>query len=454
MEKSDNVCVRFTGKNYAAWTFQLEIFLKGKELWGHIDGSDKDLVAEGSVVAKAAWAAKDAQIMSWILSSMEPHLILSLRPYRSAKAMWDHLTQVYNQDNNARRFQLELAIANYTQGDLSIQDYYSGFLALWSDYSDLVTAKVSAEGVLVVQQVHKISQRDQFLMKLRPEYEPVRASLVNRDPVPSLDACFGELLREEQRLHTQTIMEQARVASTSVSVAYAASAYSKGKSRDMSKTQCYSCKKYGHIASHCPHKICNYCKQLGHIIKECPIRPPRPNKAYHAAVTAAGSSFSQTQPPANLLTREMVQEMIVSVFSTLGLPGTGSSALTWILDSGASNHMKNSLHGLSNIRKYCGSSHIQTANGSTLPIIAVGDVPPFLKDVFVSPKLAINLASVGQLVDNNCDVNFSNRGCIVQDQMSGQLIAKGPKHGRLFSPTSYSTHFASFLCFSFLLDCT
>jgi hypothetical protein len=295
MEKSDNVCVRFTGKNYAAWTFQLEIFLKGKELWGHIDGSDKDLVA------KAAWAAKDAQIMSWILSSMEPHLILSLRPYRSAKAMWDHLTQVYNQDNNARRFQLELAIANYTQGDLSIQDYYSGFLALWSDYSDLVTAKVSAEGVLVVQQVHKISQRDQFLMKLRPEYEPVRASLVNRDPVPSLDACFGELLREEQRLHTQTIMEQARVASTSVSVAYAASAYSKGKSRDMSKTQCYSCKKYGHIASHCPHKICNYCKQLGHIIKECPIRPPRPNKAYHAAVTAAGSSFSQTQPPANLL---------------------------------------------------------------------------------------------------------------------------------------------------------
>jgi hypothetical protein len=105
MEKSDNVCVRFTGKNYVVWAFQLEIFLKGKELWGHIDDSNKrDLAVEGSVVAKAAWAAKDAQIMSWILSSMEPHLILSLRPHRSAKTMWDHLTQVYNQDNNARRF--------------------------------------------------------------------------------------------------------------------------------------------------------------------------------------------------------------------------------------------------------------------------------------------------------------------------------------------------------------
>ena len=82
------------------------------------------------------------------------------------------------------------------------------------------------------------SQRDQFLMKLRPEYEPVHASLVNRDPVPSLDACFGELLREEQRLHTQTIIKQTRVAP----VAYVA--YSKGKGHDMSKTQCYSCKKY------------------------------------------------------------------------------------------------------------------------------------------------------------------------------------------------------------------
>jgi len=51
-----------------------------------------------------------------------------------------------------------LTIANYTQGDLFIQDYYSGFLTLWNDYSDLVINKVSAGGMLAVQQVHKISQ--------------------------------------------------------------------------------------------------------------------------------------------------------------------------------------------------------------------------------------------------------------------------------------------------------
>ncbi|KAF5454951.1 hypothetical protein F2P56_024578 [Juglans regia] len=123
-------------------------------------------------------------------------------------------------------------------------------------------------------------------------------------------------------------MEQARVASNTVSVAYAT--HGKGKGRDMSTTQCYSCKKYGHIAPHCPHKLCNYYKQPGHIIKECPIRPSRSNKAYHAAVTSgvlqsaipvasAGTSTVALQPPTPFLTREMMQEMIVSAFSAFGL---------------------------------------------------------------------------------------------------------------------------------------
>jgi len=72
-----------------------------------------------------------------------------------------------------------------------------------------------------------------------------------------------------------------------------------------------------------------------------------------------------------------MQEMIVSAFSTLGLQSTDSSALSWIFDLGASNHITNSLCGLSNIREYCGSSHIQIANGSALLIVAVGDVSFF-----------------------------------------------------------------------------
>jgi len=60
--------------------------------------------------------------------------------------------------------------------------------------------------------------------------------------------------------------------------------------------------------------------------------------------------------------------------------------------------------------------------------------------VLVSPGLASNLLSVGQLVDNNCTVNFSRDGCLVQEQVSGKVITKGPKVGRLFPLQFISSH--------------
>ncbi|XP_058105117.1 uncharacterized protein LOC131248717 [Magnolia sinica] len=102
----------------------------------------------------------------------------------------------------------------------------------------------------------------------------------------------------------------------------------------MRTVQCYSCKDYEHIAAHCAKKFCNYCKQKGHIIKECPTRPQnRPMNAYHA--TATGHTLDGVTSTQNLtsvssstaatpaLTPEMVQQMIVSAFSALGLQGSG-----------------------------------------------------------------------------------------------------------------------------------
>ena len=52
--------------------------------------------------------------------------------------------------------------------------------------------------------------------------------------------------------------------------------------------------------------------------------------------------------------------------------------------------------------------------------------------MFLAPQLSKNLISIGQLIDNNCVVNFSSDSCVVQDQVMGGLITKGPKVGRLF----------------------
>ena len=110
-------------------------------------------------------------------------------------------------------------------------------------------------------------------------------------------------------------MEHKTNTSAPVNVAYAAQR--RNKSRDMHFVQCYNCKGFGHIAKDCPQKLCNYYKQRGHIITTCPIRPERKQgTAYHASVGASSSttlsvSTSIPTPPANTLTPEMVQQMIL-----------------------------------------------------------------------------------------------------------------------------------------------
>ncbi|KAF8395110.1 hypothetical protein HHK36_019051 [Tetracentron sinense] len=316
-DKSDPFLVRFNGKNYSAWAFHFKIFVKGKDLWGHVDGSNPAPDKNKDKDQPAKWEVKDAQIMAWILGSVESNIILNLRPSKTAAEMWTYLKKLYSQHNTARWFQLEYDLANLQQDNLSISDFYTSFMNLWVEYTDIVYATLPPEGRSSVQSVHETTKRDQFLKKLRSEFEGTR--------------------------------------STSVPVAYAAQGKPRG--RDMSTVQCFCCKGFGHFASNCPKKFCNYCKKDGHIIKE--------------------STLTQSAP-VQPVTPEMIQQMIISAFSALRLSATG-------------------------------------------------DVSPSLTNVFVSPGLTTNLVSVGQLVDNDCKVEFTKSGCVVQDQQSGKMIARGPK---------------------------
>jgi hypothetical protein len=71
-ERLDSFHIRFNGKNYSAWEFQFQLFVKGKELWGHINGSNP---APTNADALSKWEIMDARVMSWILSSISPFSI-------------------------------------------------------------------------------------------------------------------------------------------------------------------------------------------------------------------------------------------------------------------------------------------------------------------------------------------------------------------------------------------
>ena len=38
-DKYDVLFICLNGKNHSAWAFKFQIFVKGKNLWGHVDGT-------------------------------------------------------------------------------------------------------------------------------------------------------------------------------------------------------------------------------------------------------------------------------------------------------------------------------------------------------------------------------------------------------------------------------
>lgn len=53
-------CIKFMGNNYSISEFQLKMFLIGKEIWGHNDGSLKTLEDANDL---SAWEMNDVLII-------------------------------------------------------------------------------------------------------------------------------------------------------------------------------------------------------------------------------------------------------------------------------------------------------------------------------------------------------------------------------------------------------
>ncbi|KAF7143373.1 hypothetical protein RHSIM_Rhsim05G0013600 [Rhododendron simsii] len=480
-DKGEILAVKLDGKNYSVWRFHFLFFVEGKGLWGYVDGSEippdaskaKDEAAKAAAIQAAAqWRVNNAKVVSWILGSVNTSIGIPMRGLRTAKEMWDYLEKVYQQSNLARKFQIEYDMFSFEQGEKTIQEFYAGFMDLWAEYEFVnmgnMTTACCIQNLKTIYDERKVMQ---FLMKLRSDYENIRGNILNRGTLPTMDMVLGELLREETRIATQAILEGKR---TVESVFVAKQGFGKSFQRDLSKTQCFECKEFGHVVSHCKKKnVCVYCKQPGHIITECVEvqqkggknfnRKKSNHQAYHVAgVTTDGSNTDdvklgvasptslQNGAPINDDIRKLVQSSVSSAlssaFSAIGLSGKNSHLSPiinplWIIDSGASNHMTGIHTSPSSAKPYSGNTHILTANGEKLDIVGTNNLSMSitpnsslrLPNVFLVPKLTTNLISVGQLVDDDNIVSFSRDGCLIQDRRTGMVKGKGRRIGRLFA---------------------
>ncbi|CAL1381895.1 unnamed protein product [Linum trigynum] len=177
----DTFTVRFDGKNFALWEFQFRLFVQGRRLSAILDGTAAEPGETATAKVKEDWAVNNAQVMGWILGSVDPSIALSLRSFTTAHAMWSHLTAFHSQSSASRKFDVELDIARLHQGDMDILSYYQEAVTLWTEHDMLTMSLISAAASAEVQQERTSSRLMHFLMKLRPEFESIRSSLLHRN---------------------------------------------------------------------------------------------------------------------------------------------------------------------------------------------------------------------------------------------------------------------------------
>ncbi|CAN0827320.1 Retrovirus-related Pol polyprotein from transposon RE1 [Linum grandiflorum] len=183
--------------------------------------------------------------------------------------MWKHLHGLHSQTNASRKFELETEIARLHQGELDVSAYYQAAIHLWNEQDLLTAASKSADVSYDVLKERASSRLMQFLMKLKPDFEGIRAFLLYRN-ITDIGEVIGELIREETRLRSQA---QIDIHSTAPGSAFAVQPSKPQFHRTPSGEIIFHfCKEPGHIQIHCKKRnICNYCKKPGHMIGDCPI---------------------------------------------------------------------------------------------------------------------------------------------------------------------------------------
>lgn len=127
-----------------------------------------------------------------------------------------------------------------------------------------------------------------LLMALHDRYESVRASLLHRSPLPSLDGAVTELISEETRLGTKPHNTSAVLVTS----------YHKPQSSRLNN-ECTYCHETTHILLKCPHRVCKHCgkKNPNHYTADCYKNPAQ--QTHSKPVTAAHSCCHRTAIQSN-----------------------------------------------------------------------------------------------------------------------------------------------------------
>ncbi|GKC60391.1 ribonuclease H-like domain-containing protein [Tanacetum coccineum] len=124
--------------------------------------------------------------------------------YENAVVVWKELSETYDKVDGSIVYNLLQKINTVKQGGSSVADYYHRLNSLWIEFDALTKlpkctcdVKCSCDASKELRLHQQLMKLMQFLMGLDDCCEPVRSSLLTRDPLPEVKDAYNVISREE-----------------------------------------------------------------------------------------------------------------------------------------------------------------------------------------------------------------------------------------------------------------
>ncbi|CAJ2662218.1 unnamed protein product [Trifolium pratense] len=362
------------------------------------------------------WQRCNDLVASWILNSVSTEIRPSILYAETAAQIWTDLKDRFSQSNAPKIYQLKQSISALKQEGMSVSLYFTQLKSLWDELNSIapVNPCICGNAKSIIDQQNQ-DRAMEFLQGVHDRFSAVRSQILLMDPFPSIQRIYNIVRQEEkqQEINFRPLPAEESTALQTSKVSYR----NQGK---RPRPYYENCNKYGHTIATC------------YQIHGFPSKPQKKSEL-SSSTSANQLSSAQYQKLLSLLAKED------TVGSSVNLAGTAFTCVpfSWIIDSGASNHICTTLSYFSTYSPVNNHIFVQLPDGSHAPVKHIGTIncsPSLtLTNVYHIPTFKFNLLSISQLTKSiNCDVIFSSSGCIFQDRSTKKTIVQASARNGLF----------------------
>jgi hypothetical protein len=416
------------GNNYHTWSRSMTVAVRSKNKLHFLNGTlprpfddDRDSMA---------WDRCNTMLMAWLTNSVEPEIAQSVLWMDVASDIWKELKDRFYQGDVFKISDLQEEICTLKQGDSSISSYYTKLKKLWQELDNFRPIP-QCDCIPTCQALDKIrSYRDgdqviRFLKGLNDQYSTVKSQIMLMDPLPSICKVYSLLVQQERQAITP--LDDSKLLAVTKSNSYGRGASSnRGRGNRGGRTTNGRGK---------GSRICTHCGMTNHTVDNCFQKhgyPPhwQQNGVVNNVSTGTDEDLqsktnedSSNDQDSGLLafTPEQHKALLALLQGSSSMPshsinhftsksqlGTGiicnvssSTRLeSFILDTGATDHVCFSLHFFQFIKKIKLIT-VKLPNGSVVQTCLAGSIyfnQNFnLSDVLYIPEFSYNLIFVPKL---------------------------------------------------------